>query len=113
MRTDVETSVLRTPGMLYQEQPDGRISNLYNIKIINKTNYAMPIRLELMDEDGTLQMVGNEELQVDKQGVAESALFLMYERADIHEMKSEVTIGVYSGDKLIEEVDTYFLGPGK
>ena len=111
MRTEVETSILRTPGMLYQDQGDNKISNLYNIKIINKTNEAMPIHLELLDENGSIKMVGNEELQVDEQGVVESALFLIYDRSNIEQMKMPVTIGVYSGDELIEEVDTYFLGP--
>jgi cytochrome c oxidase accessory protein FixG len=111
MRTEVETSILRTPGMLYQDQGDNKISNLYNIKIINKTNNAMPIRLELLDENGSIKMVGNEELQVSEQGVVESALFLIYDRSNIEQMKTPVTIGVYSGDELIEKVDTYFLGP--
>jgi hypothetical protein len=48
---------------------------------------------------------------LEKQGVAESALFLILDRDQIKEMKTSVTIGVYSGDELIEEVDTYFLGP--
>lgn len=111
MRSEVETSILRTPGMLYQDQGDNKISNLYNIKIINKTNHAMPIHLELLDENGSIKMVGNEELQIDEQGVVESALFLIYERSNIEQMKTPVTIGVYSGDELIEKVDTYFLGP--
>jgi len=111
MRTEVETSILRTPGMLYQDQGDNKVSNLYNIKIINKTNNAMPIHLELLDGKGNIKMVGNEELQVSSQGVVESALFLIYDRSTIEQMKTPVTIGVYSGDELIEEVDTYFLGP--
>jgi len=111
MRSEVETSILRTPGMLYQDQGDNQVSNLYNIKIINKTNNAMPIHLELLDDNGSIKMVGNEELKVDEQGVVESALFLIYDRRDIEQMKTSVTIGVYSGDKLIEKVDTYFLGP--
>lgn len=111
MRTEVETSILRTPGMLYQDQGDNKVSNLYNIKIINKTNNAMPIHLELLDGEGTIKMVGNKQLQVSEQGVVESALFLIYDRSSIEQMKTPVTIGVYSGDELIEKVDTYFLGP--
>jgi hypothetical protein len=36
-RTDVDVTILRTPGMFYQEQPDGRISNVYDVKVLNKT----------------------------------------------------------------------------
>ncbi|MDF9795996.1 cytochrome c oxidase accessory protein FixG [Catalinimonas alkaloidigena] len=111
LRTDVETSILRTPGMLYQDQGDNKISNLYNIKIINKTNDDMPIHLELLDEQGSIQMVGNKNLFLEKQGVAESALFVIFDRKEIEKMKTEIVIGVYSGEELIEKVNTNFLGP--
>ena len=111
LRTDVETSILRTPGMLYQEQENNQISNLYNIKIINKTNEGLPIRLELLGEAGELRMVGNDDLFVERQGVAQGAIFLMFDRRDIQQMKTEVEVGVYSGDELLETVKTSFLGP--
>ncbi|MGD1890627.1 MAG: cytochrome c oxidase accessory protein CcoG [Cyclobacteriaceae bacterium] len=113
LRTDVETSILRTPGMLYQDQGDNKISNLYNVKIINKTNEAMPIRLELLDEKGSIQMVGNDELQVKEQDVAEGAFFIIFDRDDVSQMKNAVEVGVYRNDELIETVKTNFLGPNK
>ena len=36
-RSDVETTILRTSGMLYQRNEVGQITNLYNITLINKT----------------------------------------------------------------------------
>lgn len=112
MRTEIDTTILRTPGMLYQDQGNDRISNLYNVKIINKTNQEIPVTLKLKDEKGSIKMVG-EHLVVGKQGVAESAFFIIYHRDDVHQIKSAVRIGVYSGDKLIETVESTFLGPDK
>ena len=111
LRTDVETSILRTPGMMYQEQENNQISNLYNIKIINKTNEGLPIHLELMGEPGELRMVGQGDLFVERQGVAQGAIFLVFDRDDIQQMRTEVKVGVYSGDELLETVKTSFLGP--
>ncbi|MEQ9441493.1 MAG: cytochrome c oxidase accessory protein CcoG [Cyclobacteriaceae bacterium] len=113
LRTDVETSILRTPGMLYQDQGDNKISNLYNVKIINKTNKAMPIHLELLGETGEIRMVGNEDFWIEKQGVVEGALFVIYDRKDIKQMKKPIEIGVYREDQLIETVQSNFLGPAK
>ncbi len=113
LRTDVETSILRTPGMLYQDQGDNKISNLYNIKIINKTNKDMPVHLKLLDEKGSIQMVGNDDLFLEKQGVAESAVFVILDKNDLTQMKTEIHIGVYSGEELIEKIETNFLGPAK
>ncbi|MGB3779478.1 MAG: cytochrome c oxidase accessory protein CcoG [Tunicatimonas sp.] len=111
LRTDVETSILRTPGMMYQEQGNNQISNLYNIKIINKTNEGLPIHLELMGESGELRMVGEDNLFVERQGVAQGAIFLVFDRDDLHQMSTKVKVGVYSGDELMEKVTTSFLGP--
>ena len=37
-RTDVETLLLRTPGVLPQKVDETHVSNLYNYQVINKTN---------------------------------------------------------------------------
>jgi polyferredoxin len=37
-RSDVQTTLLRAPGALFQQMPNGRISNLYVVKLVNKTH---------------------------------------------------------------------------
>ncbi len=37
VRKPIDTTILRTPGVMFQETADGYITNLYNIKIVNKT----------------------------------------------------------------------------
>ena len=78
LRTDVETSILRTPGMMYQEQENNQISNLYNVKVINKTNEALSVHFRLMDKQGTLRMVGQETLAVPRQGTGQGAMFIVF-----------------------------------
>lgn len=111
LRTDVETTILRTPGIMYQEQEDGRLSNLYNVKIINKTAEEMQVRLQVLEGNAEIKMVGNDNLIVGEQGVAESALFIILDREDLEGLKTDVKIGVFSGDERIETVTTTFLGP--
>src|SRR6056297_1931508 len=57
-RTSVEANILRTPGMLFQKNDDGTISNLYNYKIINKTNSDLTLRVEPLNDDFTLKFIG-------------------------------------------------------
>ena len=112
MRSDVETTILRTPGMLYQEQEEGKISNLYNIKVINKTNQAMSVQLQLIERTGEIRMVGNlSALEAAPQGVAEGAMFILLNREELTNMKNNIKIGVYSEGELLEKVSTTFLGP--
>ena len=111
LRTDVETSILRTPGMMYQEQENNQISNLYNVKVINKTNEALSVHLRLTDKPGTLRMVGQETLAVPRQGTGQGAMFIVFDRDDLRQMSTDVEVGVYAGDELLETVETTFLGP--
>lgn len=109
-RSDVETTILRTPGMLYQEKDDGRISNLYNYKVINKTNNDFPVEFKLENIEGEIQMVG-QNLTVHKQDVLEGALFIIVDPSTLSGLKTELKIGVYEEDEKIETVKTNFVGP--
>jgi polyferredoxin len=111
-RSEVETLILRTPGSTYTRLDDGTYQNLYNFKIINKTNKDLNIRLESPDPDFRLQLVG--EMQVVKaQSVGEGALFLFYPGDKIKHLKTEVEIKVMDGERIVETIETNFLGPVK
>lgn len=110
LRTDTESTLLRTPGMLFQTQADGRISNLYSIKTLNKTPHALLVRLELMNVEGEIKLIGKAmELKAGELGQGE--LFIILDSDQLEGMKTRLVIGVYSGDKLLEKVKTSFVGP--
>lgn len=110
-RSDVETTILRTPGLLYQEQPNDSISNLYNIKLINKTHELLLVTLRVESGSGKIRMVGNDTINVEKENAASGEFFVLLNKKSIKNRKTELKIGVYSGDKKIEIVKTNFLGP--
>ncbi len=113
MRTDVETSFLRTPGMLFQDQGDGKISNLYQYKLINKTNEDLSVHFKILDKPGEVKLVGKEgNIAVPNQQIGEGALFLIFDREEVEAVKSEIEIGVFAGDQQIDSFTTNFLGPG-
>ncbi len=110
-RTDVETTIMRTPGMLYQEQPNDCVSNLYNIELVNKTHYFLPIFLKIESINGKIKMVGNDTIKVQKESVSSGEFFIVIKKNEIINRKTKVVIGVYSDGKKIETVKTNFLGP--
>jgi cytochrome c oxidase accessory protein FixG len=112
-RNDVEASLLRTPGMLYQKKENNKISNLYNLKIINKTNEEVEMNVKLLNFEGEIMMIGKSELILEPQGVTESVLFILLDADDLKSMKTEIEVGVFSKGELIETVETNFLGPVK
>ena len=110
MRSDVDSTLLRTPGMLFQERPDGRISNLYAIKMVNKTQRDMPIHFELMELEGEVQLIGKA-IELSPGELAQGELFIILSKDQLDGMKTKVVVGVYSGDKLLDKVKTSFVGP--
>ncbi len=51
-RPVIETTILRTPGLLYQEYENLTISNVYNIKIVNKTHEYLPLEIQVISHQG-------------------------------------------------------------
>lgn len=109
-RTDVETTILRTPGLMFQKQEDGRYSNLYSFKVINKTNKQFPITMRLEETQGEIRMVG-EPRDIEKQGVLEGAMFIVLDKAQLDGLKTTLRIGIYKDGRKIETVKTNFVGP--
>jgi cytochrome c oxidase accessory protein FixG len=110
-RTDVETTIFRTPGLVYQDQPNNKISNLYNIKIINKTRDDKPIFLKMETPGTEIQMVGKDTIKLSKQNIATGEFFIMMDRAKINAKKTTLSIGVYCNGTKISTAKTNFLGP--
>ncbi len=110
-RKPIEVSILRTPGVLYQETEDGMISNLYNLKIVNKTFEDKEISLKLVSPRGTIEMVGGG-LHVPRGDVAQTAFFVKLPEDKIQYLNTPVRIQVYVDDKLLQQQQTSFLGPG-
>jgi polyferredoxin len=112
-RDDVQANILRASGMLYQEQPDSvTISNIYNIKLLNKTHKELPVELKLEEGiKGTIKLVGNDNMIVPKEASLERVFFVYMNKADINERKMPLKIGIYSNGKKVDVVKTNFLGP--
>ncbi|MEQ9186089.1 MAG: cytochrome c oxidase accessory protein CcoG [Cryomorphaceae bacterium] len=109
-RTDVETTILRTPGVMYQQREDGRISNLYNYKVINKTNADFPVVFKLENIEGEIEMIGSLDT-VHSQAVLEGAMFVILDKADVKGVKTRMELGIYNGEDKLETTKTNFMGP--
>lgn len=110
-RKDVDATVMRTPGMLFQERGEDSISNLYNIKVVNKTMQEVPLSFKLLNEQGSIQVIGNGKVMVKAEGQGSGSFFVILPKRDIHQRKTILKLGIYEGTRLIDEVSTSFLGP--
>ena len=111
LRTEVEATILRLPGQLFQHKGEN-ISNVYTFKIINKTNNDFnDIHFKLADIKGTLKVVGKQNFKVVKQGMIAGTLFVEINQYVLESDKTKLKIEVYDGDKKIETSRTNFLSP--
>ena len=110
MRPDTETSILREPGTLYQELPNDMYSNIYNLKVLNKTFEDIDFELRLEAPEGEIVPLGNVD-QVSSQNSAEGRFLVKLNKNQLAGLQTDLTFGVYSNGKKIETVTSGFLGP--
>jgi polyferredoxin len=109
VRADVETTVLRAPGTLYQDAGDS-YSNLYTIEFVNKTRKEIPVNIKILSGTGEIKMIGQE--MIAKKGELTKSMFLvLIDKEDLKTSKNEILFGIYSGEVLIDELESTFVGP--
>lgn len=111
-RSDVETVILKVPGQLYNKTSDGAISNLYNIQFLNKTFEDIDLEVAIIDNtDASIHRIGSDLIKVPANSQDEGVFMIEIPQKSIGEVKTTITIGIYSNGDLIEKVKTKFLGP--
>jgi cytochrome c oxidase accessory protein FixG len=110
-RTDVGITLLRTPGQLYQEQPNNQLSNLYNYKMLNKTFAEKEISLVPENFKGTIKLIGETNLRIPKSDIVSGTMFIYLDKSEVKGRKTPLKIGVYEKGKKISTINTSFLGP--
>ncbi|WP_417351370.1 cytochrome c oxidase accessory protein CcoG [Flavobacterium alkalisoli] len=111
LRNDVEATVLRLPGQLYEHKGEN-ISNVYTYKIVNKTTKDFnDVYFKLKTPKGEVKVVGNPHFKVPKAGIAQGTLFVEINEALLKGDKTKILLEVYDGDRLIETESSNFLGP--
>lgn len=108
-RKDVDATVMRTPGILYQEVGRDSISNLYNIKVVNKTASEIPLTIQA--HTGSIRVIGKPYIEVAKEGQGAGSFFVTLPKTMINQRKTSIYLDLYEGEKKISTVKTSFLSP--
>jgi cytochrome c oxidase accessory protein FixG len=108
-RDDVSARVLRTPGQMFQKLPDGRISNLYNIKLANKTRKLIHLELKLENIEGEINLINH--VNVPAESYYQTSFFIILKKDKIKKRKTEIKIGLYEDGERIETTKAMFLAP--
>ena len=106
-RAAVETMILRAPGALFQQTADGKIENIYTVKVINKTSRDLPVELKLENLSGTLRVMSPGQFTVPKEKLAQTSVLI---DLDPGQLTGPATTLLIAGKRL-ETVKTGFVGP--
>jgi len=109
-RNDMDITVMRSAGMLYQEQTGGYTSNIYNAEVINKSNTTRDFVLRADDPSVKIKYI-QAPGAVTAGNSVKMVFFLMIPTTHIHNLKTDVKLNLIFDKKIIQTVSTTFVGP--
>ena len=113
IRTDVQTTILRAGGTLYQmRDKDHTVSNLYNTELVNKTSH--PVKFEIVpdDKEVKIQYIQKEDsLKVG--GSVKITFFAIMPQQSIQKYKSTIGFKLIADKKEVDHFETTFIAPVK
>ena len=110
-RKPVETTMLRVPGSIYQQVDSVTFSNLYLVKIINKTQSDKELQIRILTPDSGKTQLTTGQTTLKSQGILESILIVNLKRQVLTGKSTMVKLGIFEGETLLEVYSTNFLGP--
>jgi cytochrome c oxidase accessory protein FixG len=109
-RSSVETTLMRVPGQLYQENGD-KITNLYNAQMVNKTNTDKVLNINIKEQGATLKFIGQNPIKIKAGSKAEVVFFIEFPKDKITQRSTPIKIQIMEKGKQLEEAKTNFQGP--
>lgn len=108
-RSIFDSTVMRVPGQLYQENTDGTISNLYKIKLVSKSANTMPYHLEVKEKEAEIVFVGQPLDSLRTGEHMEETFFIKIPKEKIKSRKENIHVQIMSDDKVIQSKKVSFL----
>ena len=110
-RSDIETTVLKVPGTLYQTEP-GFVTNLYNVEFVNKTFDDLQVTIKVESpEYASIQKADGELIVIPAGGLVKGVYFIKIPDTRVVRASTTVRLGVYKNEHRFETVKVKFIGP--
>jgi polyferredoxin len=110
-RQDVDVTILRASGSLFQAMPDGRIANVYNARMANKTRRDIPLQLRLSGIRGEIEVVGAGGIVVGREAYGTATFIVRVPQPEVRKRRTPFHIQVVEDGRVIRDVAVTFIGP--
>lgn len=111
-RADMKVNVLRSPGKIYQEMPEEKISNLYHLKMVNNTFEDIPVEIKADNPDAEIFLIGKD-IVLKSLNVQDAEFMIIMKKDRIKTAVTPVMVRVFANGKILSETKTTFIGPAK
>lgn len=110
-RTDIETTILRASGTIYQlREKDKAVSNLYTAELVNKTNRTITFRIVPDDKHMKIQWVQKAD-SIQYGSSIKITFFAIMPLEQIKSYKTKVGFKLMSDNDITDEFETTFIAP--
>lgn len=110
-RQNVDTTILRAPGILFQKVDSTHYSNLYMIKSINKTYRDARLEVRIKSPAGAVIRQVGKAIRIKPESKYDGQFFLTLDASVMTGHKTKVEFEVYQDGEKLETIKTNFLGP--
>lgn len=109
-RKSFETNVLRQKGSTFQVDENGLVSNIFEIKMLNKTHDTYHIHFDVDDKHAQIQTVGKA-IELKSESKTKAIIVVKMPNAALENGMKKFQIHIYGNGKEIEVIKTKFIGP--
>lgn len=111
-RSDIDATIHRVPGMSSLKTDDGKVGNLFNMQFLNKTFDAISLNVKMEEfPEASIEQVGNAKIDLPPGDNHNGVFMVKIPPEKLAPGKNPIVIGVYSGNDLLYELETNFMGP--
>ncbi len=110
-RDSVEITLLRVRGTTYQVMPDGKVTNMFEARFMNKTGRSMDGSLKLLNVEGEL-LYSDQHMQMEPQEEANTIVVITLPPDQLRGKETKVKLGLMVDGKVVDTHSTSFLAPG-
>ena len=111
-RSELEVNSVRTRNTLFTVEPDGKIGNLYNIKLINKTSDEMNIEFKIEGKNASFDWIGHQN-KLQSGEMKNGELFIYVPVDELPSQRNDVKLEIYSNGELKATEKLVLLAPNK
>jgi cytochrome c oxidase accessory protein FixG len=109
-RKSVEANVFKVAGMTYTEAPDGTVTNVYNLSMVNKTFEDMKFELVLNSENAILKRADKDHI-LESNNEEKKVFLIEMKQDDISKNEYKMQLDLFVDGELLRSFETTFLAP--